>query len=65
MLTGLGQVSAQWTQALARMGRNSDWDWGGTEAVINRIAGEENSLEQFLKVIHITILSDLFCQQIQ
>jgi len=28
-----------------------DWDWGGTEAVINRIAGEENFLEEIPEVI--------------
>ena len=39
----------------ARMGRNSDWDWGGTEAVINRIAGEENFLEEIPEVNHISV----------
>ena len=28
--------------ARSRMGRNSDWDWGGTEAVTNQIAGEQS-----------------------
>ena len=45
----------EWTQAQARMGRNSDWDWGGTEAVINRIAGEENFLEEIPEVNHISV----------
>ena len=57
-LSGPGQGSAEWTQA--RMGRNSDWDWGGTEAVINRIAGEENSLKEILKVNHIRVSLNLF-----
>ena len=59
-LSGPGQGSAEWTQARARMGRNSDWDWGGTEAVINRIAGEENSLKEILKVNHIRVSLNLF-----
>ena len=57
-------LSADRLARQVRMGRNSDWDWGGTEAVINRIASEENSLKKILKVNHIRVSLNV-CQFIE